>query len=195
LTATLATPIERPLVFVTVGTDSYRFDRLVEWADSWFTDDVALRARCFVQHGTARAPRRVPSQPFLGYPQMTELIDRAAVVVSHAGPATIRACADRGRKPIVVARLPQLSEIVDDHQVRFARRLVATGEIELAESELALHDRIEHLLAHPAAAVSVAGMDQAIGAVARFEELVGDLMARRKDPRLRGVLVGDRQPT
>jgi len=178
LTATLSSPIERPLVFVTVGTDSYRFDRLIEWIDSWFESDVAVRARCFVQHGTASPPTRVTSQPFLGYPQMSELLDRAAVIVSHAGPATIHACADRNKKPIVVPRLPRLGEIVDDHQVRFARRLAATAEIELAESEQALHDRIEHLLAHPAAAVRVPCGDCGVDAVARFEELVGDLLSR-----------------
>lgn len=49
---------ERPLVFVTVGTDYHPFDRLVQWIDDWMIEGGgAARARVFVQSGTSTPPR------------------------------------------------------------------------------------------------------------------------------------------
>ncbi|MDQ3866707.1 MAG: glycosyl transferase family 28 [Actinomycetota bacterium] len=167
--------LRRPLVFVTVGTDSHPFHRLISWIDAWLADGAAARVRCVVQHGTARPAKHAVSRPFLNHREMEEMVARASVVVSHGGPGTIVLCAERNKRPIVVARAPEFGEIVDHHQVLFTRRLGAEGEIELVTSTDALRVSLETFLADPAMAVLARETDRGATAVRRFEELVQGL--------------------
>jgi UDP-N-acetylglucosamine transferase subunit ALG13 len=54
----------------------------------------------------------------------------ARVVITHAGVGSVIASLTAGKRPIVVPRKSCFGEIVDDHQVVFARRL---GERELVD--------------------------------------------------------------
>ena len=45
-----AAPRPRPLVFVTVGSDHHRFDRLVSWVDAWA---AGRDVDCVIQYGTS----------------------------------------------------------------------------------------------------------------------------------------------
>lgn len=168
---------QRPLVLVTVGTDSYPFERLVTWVDAWLADGAASRVDCVVQHGTARPAQHADSREFLAFHDFERLVAEADVVVTHGGPGTIMLCADRKKKPIVVARLPEYGEVVDRHQVPFAKRLDAEGEIALVESEQALHSTLDRFLADPPATRLERRTDDSASAVARFEELVNGLFS------------------
>jgi UDP-N-acetylglucosamine transferase subunit ALG13 len=165
----------RPLVLVSVGTDSYPFDRLVGWVDSWLANGGGGRVHCVVQHGTAQPSQHAVSRDYVDFREMERLIAEAAVVVAHAGPATIRLCADSNKKAIVVPRLREYGEVVDGHQVPFARRLEAEGEIELVESEPALHSTLDRFVAAPPKPDRAPNHDHASCAVVRFEELVSGL--------------------
>jgi UDP-N-acetylglucosamine transferase subunit ALG13 len=164
-----------PLVLVSVGTDSYPFERLVRWVDSWLANGAGSSVRCVVQHGTARPAQHADSRAYLDFHDLERLVSEADVVVAHGGPGTIMLCSDRDKKPIVVARLPEYGEVVDRHQVSFARRLDAEGEIALVESEQALHSMLDRFLADPPATRLGKGGNHGSGAVARFEELVSEL--------------------
>lgn len=112
----------RPLhVVVTLGTDHHPFDRLVRWVDGWAADHPEVR--CLVQHGAARPPRHAEGRAMLDPVEIPGLIRAARVVVGHAGPGTVLDARLAGRLPIVVARQGHLGEVVDDHQVTFARWL------------------------------------------------------------------------
>jgi UDP-N-acetylglucosamine transferase subunit ALG13 len=164
-----------PLVLVTVGTDAYPFQRLIDWVDSWLANDAAPRVHCVVQHGTARPAQHADSRAYLDFHDFERLIAEAAVVVAHGGPGTIMLCAERNKKPIVVARLPEHGEVVDRHQVSFARRLDTEGEIALVESEQALHQALDQFLAEPPVTMRERNNDHRSSTVERFEELVNGL--------------------
>lgn len=166
-----------PLVLVTVGTDAFPFDRLIEWVDSWLAEGAAERVRCIVQHGTAQPAKHGESRSLLDFPDFEKLVAEADVIVTHGGPGTIVLCSDREKKPIVVARLPEHGEVVDRHQVPFAQRLDAEGDIALVESEQALHSMLDRFLEDPALARVVRNSDRGSAAAVRFEELVGELFA------------------
>jgi UDP-N-acetylglucosamine transferase subunit ALG13 len=165
---------ERPLVFITVGTDHHRFDRLVRWSDRWLAANRA--AAGFMQTGTSARPEHVESADYLGYEEMETTMRRAVAVVTHGGPGSIMLCASLGTRPIVVPREARLGEHVDDHQLVFSRRMAQQGSIELAESE----DRLGELLSM---AVSTGPFgsrpgerDHVARAVRRVELLVNELM-------------------
>ena len=54
--------IER--MFVSVGTDYHRFDRLMGWLDEWFANEPAVES-AIVQRGTSSEPTRVESVDYL----------------------------------------------------------------------------------------------------------------------------------
>jgi UDP-N-acetylglucosamine transferase subunit ALG13 len=115
-------------VLATVGTDHHPFDRLVDWIDAW-AERRADRARVVIQYGRSRRPSIAEGRAFLSPDELAELIGAAAAVVTHGGPGSIVDATAAGWVPIVVPRRPELGEHVDDHQVRFADRLVRAGAI------------------------------------------------------------------
>jgi UDP-N-acetylglucosamine transferase subunit ALG13 len=164
----------KPLVFLTVGTDHHRFDRVVHWLDAWLEGGAEDRVRCLVQHGASAPSSLAPSRDFLTYDEMDEAIQDAAVIVSHAGPGTIMLAAEAGKVPIVVPRVRALREHVDDHQVLFAQRLQEERTIALADSESKFRQFVERALANPLARPQ--RVSSSADAVRRFEEVVDELM-------------------
>jgi UDP-N-acetylglucosamine transferase subunit ALG13 len=170
-----ASSAQRPLVFVTVGTDHHPFDRLVRWIDQWSTTHHA-DASCFIQNGTSARPEQADWADYLPYAEMEATIDRSSAVVCHGGPGTIMLCSYRGKKPIVVPRQSSLGEHVDDHQIVFSRRLAAEGEIELAETEGALRRLLDRVVAGEDFRAPARTRERIAEAVERFEELVTTLV-------------------
>ncbi len=170
-----------PVVFAAVGTDHHPFDRLVAWLDRWLAATGADAGSCFVQAGTSRPPERAQSRAYLRHDEMEEAVRGATAVVTHAGPGTIMLCRYLGKTPIVVPRLHRLGEHVDDHQVLFARRLAAAGEIEIAETRTRFFALLDEAV--NGGGRSLSKRDSDVGeAVREFEELVSGLLGgRRRD--------------
>jgi UDP-N-acetylglucosamine transferase subunit ALG13 len=117
------------VIFVTVGTDSTPFDRLLSAADELDTGDDII-----VQCGPSLVrPRRASCVDFLSFDRLVEHVQRARLVITHAGVGSIMVCLAHGKSPIVVPRLVRFGEAVDDHQLTLARRLAAKGVIRLVE--------------------------------------------------------------
>jgi UDP-N-acetylglucosamine transferase subunit ALG13 len=163
------------LVFVSVGTDHHPFDRLVRWVDAWLPEGV----KCVVQYGTSAPPRRAEGHAYLDHGALNSLLDEAAVVICHGGPTTITESRRHGRRPIVVPRSPALGEHVDDHQQRFCARMEAKGLITVAAEEDAFRSLLGHALAAPDDFAVPAYGGDVEQSVARFGDLVADLLARR----------------
>lgn len=140
-------PDTRPLIFVTVGTDHHNFGRLVDWIDAWLERNPD--ARMILQHGGARAINRAECVGFLPQERFRELLVVAAAVVCSAGPGAIMESRAAGVRPIVVPRLARFDEVIDDHQVTFARFLAERDLVTLAEDPTALSDALDRALASP----------------------------------------------
>nr|WP_246290489.1 glycosyltransferase [Nocardioides marinus] len=93
-----------------------------------------------------------------------------------------------GHLPLVVPRDPRLGEHVDDHQQRFARRAAEAGLVQAVGSveELAVGLRrrlrrpVDAAGARPAmAGAGGAGSEAGAGAVARFGQLMDELVRPR----------------
>lgn len=163
------------LVFVSVGTDHHPFDRLVQWVDAWLPEGV----KCVVQHGTSAPPLHAEGVAYLDHGALNSLLDEAAVVICHGGPTTITESRRHGRRPIVVPRSPALGEHVDDHQQRFCARMEAKGLISMAADEDAFRSLLDHALDAPDDFTVPAYGGDVAESVARFGDLVADLLARR----------------
>jgi UDP-N-acetylglucosamine transferase subunit ALG13 len=184
--------LDRPLVFVTVGTDHHPYDRLMNWTDEWLEAGGAERAHVFVQYGTSAPPKIAYARDYLPHPQMQAAIAKATAVVCHGGPSTIMEMRYKGLVPIVAPRNSALGEHVDDHQIRFARRIAQLGTIRLVETREDLFGLLDLAIASPAAFRATNDNTEIAASVHRFEELVDELLRATPRPRLIHLFRGPR---
>jgi UDP-N-acetylglucosamine transferase subunit ALG13 len=126
------------MIFVTVGTHETPFDRLVDAARPLVEIDELV-----VQHGSSSV--RVDGArtvDFLSFDELTDLVDSARLVVTHAGAGSVLVALAAGKRPVVVPRLHALGEAVDDHQLVFARHLAGAGLVTLVEDPDGLVDAV-----------------------------------------------------
>jgi UDP-N-acetylglucosamine transferase subunit ALG13 len=117
------------MIFVTTGVTGAPFDRLLRVVDDLPTDEEII-----VQHGPSSVrPRRARCVSFLPFAELTHLVDESSLVITHAGAGSVLVALSRGKRPLVVPRLPQYGELVDDHQLRFARHLAAANLADVVE--------------------------------------------------------------
>jgi UDP-N-acetylglucosamine transferase subunit ALG13 len=115
------------VIFVTVGTQAFPFDRLLRGLEG--VDEELV-----VQGGASTfRPPGATWVEFLDYPELVEQVRRARVVVSHAGVGSVMTAVAERKRPLVVPRLKRFGEAVDDHQLPFARRLAESGLVTLVE--------------------------------------------------------------
>jgi UDP-N-acetylglucosamine transferase subunit ALG13 len=116
------------MIFVTVGSSKIPFDRLLSAMEG-------VNQPMVVQTGPSPVrPAGARCVPFMSFDELTAEIDRADVIVTHAGVGSIMVALMHGKRPFVVPRLRRFGEAVDDHQLPFAHRLAETGLITLVEN-------------------------------------------------------------
>jgi len=124
---------------VTLGTHPMPMNRLLAELDRLvgariITDEVIVQTAVLDYR-----PVHLTIRPILPYPELVDLVAKADVVVSHAGPGNLATVRSAGKVPVVVPRSVRHGEHVDDHQERYARRLAELpGYVVVGEaSELA----------------------------------------------------------
>lgn len=127
------------MIFVSVGTNEARFDRLLRAVAELPGEDPRL-----VQHGHSIAipGAAVELVDFLAFDEMTAAIRRCRVFVTHAGVGSVLVALANGKRPVVVPRRKEFGEAVDDHQLQLARRFAAADLVTLVEEPAALADAI-----------------------------------------------------
>jgi UDP-N-acetylglucosamine transferase subunit ALG13 len=119
------------VIFVTVGTNEARFDRLLHAVAALEVDEEVV-----VQYGHS-SPLRPPGATlvdFLPFEGIVDMVRRSRVVVTHAGVGSVMVSLANGKRPIVVPRLKAFSEAVDDHQLELGRRFATAGLVTFVES-------------------------------------------------------------
>jgi UDP-N-acetylglucosamine transferase subunit ALG13 len=129
-------------VFVTVGNALVPFDRLLGWVDAGLAAlDVPVTGVC--QHGPSRVrPRGLEPRESLPRDAFEAEMERADVVVCHAGVGTLWSAIRCGHRPIVAARLASFGEIVNDHQLEIVDVLARRGRIVPVDGEAATRDAL-----------------------------------------------------
>jgi UDP-N-acetylglucosamine transferase subunit ALG13 len=118
------------MIFVTVGTNEARFDRLLHEVAELRVDEHFV-----VQHGHS-SPIHPPHSElvdFLPFEEMVATIRRARLVVTHAGVGSVMVALANAKRPIVVPRRKSFDEAVDDHQLQLGRRFAEVGLVTLVE--------------------------------------------------------------
>ncbi len=87
-----------------------------------------------MQHGPSKVrPRNASCIGYVPFAELGELVERARLVVTHAGVGSILVALMHEKRPFVVPRLARFSEAIDDHQLELARKLDGAGLVTLVE--------------------------------------------------------------
>ena len=108
------------MILVTVGTHKQQFDRLVKRCDNlakYFGEEMVI------QYGHSHyVPRFAKGKKFV--PELRDYIEKARIVIAHAGTGTFLETVKMFKKPIIlVPRQRKFREHVNDHQLDFCRHI------------------------------------------------------------------------
>lgn len=125
------------MIFVTVGSRSYQFDRLFKKLDELY-EDGTLSEEMFAQIGTSTyKPKHYTYKDFITPEEFVEKINEANIVVSHGASGSIMKALNAGKKVIAVTRLAKYNEHINDHQIQNNEAFSSNGYVLMADLELA----------------------------------------------------------
>ena len=132
------------MIFLTVGTQ-FSFDRLVKAVDE-LVGANGVDDKIFAQIGkSSYRPRHFEAASELEKSVFDEYFSRADGIISHAGMGTITMALERKKPLLVMPRLKEYGEVVNDHQVAIARKFEELHYLLVAYDEADLPVKIEEL--------------------------------------------------
>lgn len=110
------------MIFVTVGSQKFPFDRLIKKVDQLIREGL-IQEEVFIQTGTSGYVPACPHQAFCERARFEELMEECGVLITHGGAGTMVDAAKRGKRTVAVPRLARYGEHVDDHQLELTEQL------------------------------------------------------------------------
>lgn len=124
------------LIFVTVGSRNYPFNRLFEKLDELYKEGI-LTDTMFAQVGTSTyKPKYYGYKDFISQEEFLKKIKEADIVVSHGASGSIMKALNEGKKVITVTRLEKYGEHINDHQIQNNEAFSSNGYVLMADLEL-----------------------------------------------------------
>ena len=124
------------MIFVTVGSRGYPFDRLFKKLDGLY-EDGTLCEPMFAQIGTSTyKPKYFSYKDYITPEEFSEQINRADIIVSHGASGSIMKALNAGKKVIAVTRLEKYGEHINDHQIQNNEAFSTNGYVLMADLEL-----------------------------------------------------------
>ena len=124
------------MIFVTVGSRNYPFDRLFKKLDELYEKGV-LTDPMFAQIGTSTyQPKNYEYKDFISPDEFNENISKADIVVPHGASGSIMKALNAGKKVITVTRLEKYGEHINDHQIQNNEAFSSNGYVLMADLEL-----------------------------------------------------------
>jgi UDP-N-acetylglucosamine transferase subunit ALG13 len=133
--------------FVTTGNGVQSFSRLL---DEVKRIAPQLPQPVIVQHGkTAFSADGIQSFDLVDATTFQKLLANCEILITHGGGGSVFAALKIGKKPVVVPRLKNFDEIIDDHQVTFANELQRQGKVVAVQDVSQLLAAVHEVQANP----------------------------------------------
>ncbi|MDO5804162.1 MAG: PssE/Cps14G family polysaccharide biosynthesis glycosyltransferase [Clostridia bacterium] len=117
------------MIFVTVGSQKFQFNRLLEEIDNLIEKGV-INEPVFAQKGYCDyVPKKYEYKDFLTREEFKEIIGKSSIVVTHGGTGAIINAVKKDKKVIAVARNCKHGEHVDNHQRQIVEQFREAGII------------------------------------------------------------------
>lgn len=131
------------MIFVTVGTQ-LPFERLIKAMDAWAARNPMEQVFAQVGHSAYR-PRNMEWTEFMPPDMFRAKCEAADLMVSHAGIGNILLAIELQKSIILIPRLAQLKEHVDDHQMATVRRFKEKAGIVVVDDASELDEAIRRM--------------------------------------------------
>lgn len=112
------------MIFVTVGSQKFQFNRLLQHIDN-LVDNGVIQEEVFAQTGFSDyRPRNYSFKDFIDRDELTQKIRDSRIIITHGGTGSIMGAVKEEQKVIAVPRLRRYGEHVDDHQEQIIKQLI-----------------------------------------------------------------------
>ena len=130
------------MIFISVGTQKFQFNRLLEDIDKLIEKKI-IKEEVFAQIGhSTYLPKNYNYTRFLNQHDFHELINSCSIYVTHGGVGSIQNGLRFGKKEIVFPRFAKYKEHVDNHQIEIAKKYEELGYVKKCESQSDLEKAI-----------------------------------------------------
>lgn len=123
------------MILVTLGTQKQQFTRLLDYLEKAKTNEEIIVQAGFTKYES----EKMTIFELIDYDKMNECLDRADLVITHAGTGSIVSALKKNKKVIACARLSKYGEHVDDHQEEILDVFYEEGYILKIDDELDLN--------------------------------------------------------
>ena len=130
------------MIFVTVGSRNYPFNRLFEELDRLYEKGV-IKDKIFAQIGTSTyVPKNFEYKDFISQEEFLERVKESSFVITHGASGSIMKALNADKKVIAVTRLEKYGEHINDHQIQNNEAFGSNGYVipvfEMSELEDAI---------------------------------------------------------
>ncbi|MFC4811403.1 PssE/Cps14G family polysaccharide biosynthesis glycosyltransferase [Paenibacillus sp. GCM10023250] len=109
------------MIFVTVGTQKFQFDRLIKKMDQ-LVGEARIQLPVIGQIGYSNyRPKHFQAFDMLNAQQVSDYFVKSDIIITHAGTSSIIQGLKREKKMIVVPRQLIFNEHIDNHQLEIAK--------------------------------------------------------------------------
>ena len=118
------------MILVTVGTERFPFNRLMEWIDSLIQQNLVQpdQEEIIIQYGSCTiTPQGTNNFSVLPSEEFNNIVTQARLIITHCGEGTIDLLSKITKPFILVPRSSKYQEHVDDHQIELAEALAQQG--------------------------------------------------------------------
>ena len=106
------------MIFVTVGSRNYPFDRLFVELDK-LCEEKIIKDKIFAQIGTSTyKPKHFEYKDFITQDEFEKYMREAKYVITHGASGSIMKALNNDKKVIAVTRLEKYGEHINDHQIQ-----------------------------------------------------------------------------
>lgn len=118
------------MIFVTVGSQKFQFNRLLEEIDRLICNKK-ITEEVIAQIGVSDyRPRNYKFFDFLSQDNFKEYMDKSNLIITHAGTGAIITALKKDKKVIAIPRLAKYGEHVDNHQIQLINEFTELNFIE-----------------------------------------------------------------
>ena len=122
------------MILLSLGTHQQPFPRALDLVEPLARNGENL----VIQHGSTPPRPEMPNTvwiEFMSYEEVVDVMAKADSVICHAGVGTIMTALKAEHTPVVIPRLAQHGEHVDDHQLDIATRFAERSLVHCVTSE------------------------------------------------------------
>ena len=115
------------MIFITVGSQKFQFNRLLREIDNLIEKKVIVE-EVFAQIGYSDyIPKNYKFKKFLDKDEFNNFIDSSRIIITHGGTGSIISALKKSKKVIAIPRLSKYGEHVDDHQIQIVSQFEKIG--------------------------------------------------------------------